>query len=50
MRQRPDIIIIYREGLTEKQAEDQLKISEIPAVKNMIKKVGKATKCEDYDP
>ena len=44
------MIILYREGLSDVQAKHQLSASEIPALKNMIDKIGKSTKCENYNP
>ena len=49
-RTRPDVIILYREGLSDAQAKDQLPRSEIPALENMVKIIGSKTNKEDYDP
>ena len=46
----PDLILLYREGLSIPQIRAQLPMMEIPALERMIKKIGDKTKVKDYNP
>lgn len=46
----PDMIILYREGLSDKQAASQLPRMEIPALDNMVNKIGDKTGVKNYRP
>lgn len=45
----PELIMIYREGLSQQQIERQVK-GEIDALKNVVKKVAQKTNKENYNP
>ena len=46
----PDVIMIYREGLSVPQIKMQLPKMEIPALENMVKKIGDKTNSKNYKP
>lgn len=46
----PDLIILYREGLSIPQLQAQLPKMEIPALERMIKQMGEKTKINGYNP
>lgn len=46
----PNLIILYREGLSVPQTKAQLPRTEIPALENMIKKIGDKTNTKNYNP
>lgn len=46
----PETIILYREGLSDSQAKDQLSRSEIPALEGMIQIIKEKTQTQNYRP
>ena len=46
----PDVIIVYREGLNEKQIINQIKSCEIPVLKSLISVISKKFKIDGYNP
>jgi aubergine-like protein len=46
----PNLIILYREGLSPMQAQAQLPKTEIPAMEAMIKTIGERTNTKNYKP
>ena len=49
-RKVPETIILYREGLSDAQIEDQLPRTELPALHGMVKKIAEKTKTPNYKP
>lgn len=49
-KKTPDLIIFYREGLSIPQIRMQLPKMDIPALQNMIKKIGDKTGTKNYKP
>lgn len=49
-KKAPDIIMLYREGLSIPQIKDQIPRMEIPALENMVKKIGEKTNIKNYKP
>lgn len=46
----PNVIVLYREGLSDQQIKNQLPRTEIPALENMVKIFGERTKTPNYNP
>ena len=46
----PETIILYREGLSDAQVEDQIPRTELPAMRGMIEMIGEKTKTKNYNP
>lgn len=49
-KKAPSLILLYREGLSIQQTKNQLPRTEIPALENMIKKIGEKTGIKNYKP
>lgn len=49
-KQVPNLILLYREGLSDQQIKSQLPRTEIPAIENMIKIFGERTKTPNFNP
>ena len=49
-KKSPDLILLYREGLSIPQIRSQLPRMDIPALENMIKKIGEKTGAKNYKP
>jgi hypothetical protein len=46
----PSLILLYREGLSIPQTVSQLPRTEIPALENMVHKIGEKTGTSNYSP
>ena len=46
----PKVILLYREGLSDIQAQQQLRYAEIPALEEMMQVISTKTKTPNYRP